>query len=83
VYPLAAAMPKVATAVELLDLARDLSALKAELTLCATVTDVDMLVDRYWEMGVFSRLKPGGRQLLTRIIGSRLAQVEAAEEGAR
>jgi hypothetical protein len=72
-------MPKVATEDELLGLAHDLFALKAELAIASTAAEIDMLVERYFELGVFHRLRPSGRQLLGEIINRRMREVEAAE----
>ena len=78
VYPLVA-MPRVATEDELLELAHDLFALRAELAIASTTTEIDMLVERYFEMGVFHRLRPSGRQLLGEIISRRMREVEVTE----
>jgi hypothetical protein len=72
-------MPKVATAAELLALGRDLGALRDELAIAATTVEIDMLLAKYEEVGVFRRLKPAARELLSQIIARRIAEIEAAE----
>ena len=45
----------------------------------STTQEIDMLIERYLAQGVFHRLKPAAREVLSNIIARRIAEVEAAE----